>query len=137
VPLTTKSSAEQIQMLLGGQAGAAFTAGSHIPYIESGDIKLLASANETRHNYAPDVPTLIEQGYDMAVDPYFYFAAPNGLPEDARTALVAALDAAIQSDEVKEAVRNALSTEVNNLGPEGTKDSMLRGLERFEKMLAN
>lgn len=137
LPLTTKSSAEQIQMLLGGQAGAAFTAGSHIAYLESGDLKLLASANESRHTYAPDVLTLIEQGYDMAVDPYFYFAAPKGLPDNVKSALVAALDASIQSEDVKKAVQNALSTDVKNLGPEGTKASMIRGLERFEKMLAN
>jgi tripartite-type tricarboxylate transporter receptor subunit TctC len=137
IPLTTKSSSEQMQMILGGQVGAAFTAGNHIPYIESGDVKLLASANEARHSYAPEVPTLMEQGYEFAVDPYFYFAAPAGLPEDAKAALVSALDAAIQSDEVKLAVKNALSTEVRNLGPEGTRESMMRGLELFEKMLAN
>ncbi|WP_322867490.1 tripartite tricarboxylate transporter substrate binding protein [Aquicoccus sp. G2-2] len=137
VPLATKSSSEQIQMILGGQAGAAFTAGNQIPYIESGDVKLLASANETRHNYAPDVPTLIEQGYDVAVDPYFYFAAPKGLPENVKSALVKALDTAIQSDEVKTAVQNALKTDVRNLGPEGTRESFTRGLERFKKLLAN
>jgi tripartite-type tricarboxylate transporter receptor subunit TctC len=127
-PVSTESSAEMVQFVLGDQVLASFSAGAHLPYLESGDLKLLASANADRHSYAPDVPTLREQGYDLYVDPYFYFAAPAGLPDDARAGLSEALANAIASDPVREIVENALLTSVNNLGPDGTASMLDEGL---------
>jgi len=127
-PVSTKSSAEMVQFVLGGQVAASFSAGKHIPYVESGELKVLASANDGRHSYAPDVLSLREQGFDLFVDPYFYFAAPAGLPDDAREALAEALDNAIKSAEVKKVVESALATVPNNLGVDGTKKMMLDGI---------
>ncbi|MCP5372229.1 MAG: tripartite tricarboxylate transporter substrate binding protein [Hyphomicrobiales bacterium] len=127
-PVASKSSAEMVQNVLGGHVAASFAAGVHIPYIQKGDIKMLASANDGRHSYAPDTPTLREQGYDLFVDPWFYFAAPAGLPADARDALAQALDAAIKSPKVRELVANALRNEVVNLGPDGTTKMMNAGI---------
>lgn len=127
--ISTKSSAEMIQLVLGGQVAASFSAGIHIPYIEKGEMKVLASANNSRHSYAPDTLTLKEQGFDLFVDPYFYFAAPEGLSDEAGTALSEALDQAINSDKVKEVVANTLATDVNNLGGDGTLKMMQDGME--------
>lgn len=126
--VSTKSSAEMLQFVLGGQVLASFSAGTHIPYVEKGDLKVLASANDGRHNYAPDTLSLKEQGYNLFVDPYFYFAAPAGLPDDAKAALGAALNNAIASEKVKTVVANALATEVDNLGPDGTKKMLVDGI---------
>jgi len=127
-PLSTKSSAEELQLLLGGQVVAAFNAGKHIPFIEKGEMKMIASANKDRHNYAPDTPTLIEQGIDAYVDPFFYFAAPVGLSAEAKEGLSTALANAIASDKVKKIVADALANEVNNLGPDGTKQMLVDGM---------
>jgi len=48
--LSTKSSAEMLQFVLGGQVVAAFSAGKHIPYLEKGELKMLANANDGRHS---------------------------------------------------------------------------------------
>ena len=56
--VSTKSSAEMIQYLLGGQVDASFSAGTHIPYLEKGDVKMLAVANSERHDYAPDATSM-------------------------------------------------------------------------------
>jgi tripartite-type tricarboxylate transporter receptor subunit TctC len=127
--VSTKSSAEMMQYLLGGQVAASFSAGTHISYLESGDVKMLASANSERHDYAPDVMTLREQGYDLFSDPWFYFAAPAGLPEDARAALSEALDQALKTAEVREVVSNTLAARPKNLGPEGTKRMFVEGMD--------
>lgn len=127
--VSTKSSAEMIQYLLGGQVDASFAAGTHIPYLEKGDIKMLASANSERHDYAPEAKTLQEQGYDLFSDPWFYFAAPAGLPDEAKTALVDALDKALKTEDVKKVVSNTLSAEPRNLGPEGTKQMFVEGMD--------
>ena len=127
--VSTKSSAEMLQYILGGQVAASFSAGKHIPYFKDGQVKILASANDGRHSYAPDAQSLREQGYNLFVDPIFYFAAPKGLPDGAKTALAKALDQAIGSDKVKDVVAKALSTEPNNLGPDGTKKMLVDGIE--------
>ena len=127
-PVSGKSSAEMIQQVLGGHVAASFAAGIHIPYLKSGDLKMLASANDGRHSYAPDVPTLREQGYDLFVDPWFYIAAPAGLPADAKAAWATALDNAIKAPKVRDLVAKAMQNETINLGAEGTKKMMSAGI---------
>lgn len=134
--VSTKSSAEMIQLVLGGQVAASFSAGKHIPYIEKGTLKLLASANDGRHTYAPDVPTFREQGYDAFVDPIFYFAAKKGIPADAKAALVEALKNAIASPEVEKIVTNTLSTKPLNMGPDGTHKMLVDGMASVKVLFA-
>jgi tripartite-type tricarboxylate transporter receptor subunit TctC len=127
-PVSGKSSAEMIQEVLGGHVAASFAAGIHIQYLKSGDLKMLASANDGRHSYAPDVPTLREQGYDLFVDPWFYIAAPAGLPADAKAAWTKALDNAIKAPKVRDLVAKAMQNETINLGADGTKKMMNAGI---------
>ena len=126
--VSTESGAEMLQNLLGGHIDAAFNGGPHIQYLESGDVKMLASVNAGRHNYAPDTQTLIEQGYDIYVDPWWYIAAPAGLPSDAKDALAKAFNSAINSENVSKVIQNVLKLQPNNLGPEDTKEMMVDGL---------
>lgn len=136
-PVSAKSSAEMIQNVLGGHVVASFAAGAHIEYLKSGTLKVLASANDGRHSYAPDTRTLREQGYDLAVDPWFYFAAPAGLPADARAALAKALDGAIGSEAVRTLVANAMRSDTSNLGPDGTAKMMADGIGNVTVLFAN
>lgn len=126
--VSTEGEAENHQLMLGGQIMAAFSAGTHLQFLESGDFKMIASANRARHSYAPDTPTFEEAGYDAYVDPFYFLAAAGGTPEDAREALTAAIDAAVASEEVAEVIRNAATTEPLNLGPDGTREMMEDGL---------
>lgn len=136
-PVSSKSSAEMIQNLLGGHVAASFSAGAHIEYLKSGDVKMLASANATRHGYAPDTKTLGEQGYPLSVDPWFYFAAPAGLPADAKAALSKALADAIATPTVGHLVTKAMQNEVRNLGPDGTRKMMETGMDKVKVLFAN
>ena len=130
--VSTEGSAETQKLLLGGQVMAGFSAGAHIKYLESGDFKMIASANKTRHDYAPDIATFIEQGYDAYVDPVYYLATTAGTSDDAKAALAEAIDTAMASDEVKEVVMNAATTPAMNLGPDDTKQMMVDGLENVK-----
>lgn len=126
--VSTKGEAETHKLILGGQVMAGFSAGTHIKYIESGDFKMIASGNATRHDYAPDTQTFQEQGYDIYVDPVFYLATTAGTPDDAKAALATAIANAMDSDEVKKVVQNAATSPAMNLGPENTKKMMVDGL---------
>ena len=127
--VSMESSAEGLQNVLGGHVNAAFTAGAHIPSLEKGDVKMLASANAERHSYAPDTTTVQEQGYDIYVDPWFYVAAPAGLPEEAHKALAEAMRTALASEALGAAIRNAMNTEPSDKGPEETRAMMDAGLK--------
>lgn len=126
--VSTKSSAEALQQVLGGHVVAAFNAGTHIPYLDSGELKMIASANASRHSYAPDTATVQEQGYDIYVDPWFYIAAPAGVPDEAKAALSGAISAALSSDAAKEAIMNAMHTEPSMAGPDETRAMLDAGL---------
>ena len=126
--LSTKGGAENVPLILGGQAIAGFEAGAHRPFLEAGQHKMIASMNNTRHNYAPDTPTLVEQGYPIYVDPVFFFPAAKGTPDDARDALIKALANALASEEVATVVQNSLKSPILNMGPEGTEAMLRDGL---------
>ncbi|WP_120631511.1 tripartite tricarboxylate transporter substrate binding protein [Ruegeria sp. EL01] len=131
-----KSGAEIIQGLLGGQLQAGFGAGAHIQYLDSGDLKMLAVATQSRQGYSPDTPSFIEQGFPYSVEPYFYIAAPDGLDDEAKAALAKALDDAINSASMTELIGNIMQTTPNNLGPDGTEAKLVNGLSDISALLA-
>lgn len=135
--VSTKGEAETQKLILGGQVLAGFSAGTHIKYLESGDFKLIASANDGRHDYAPDVPTIREAGINAYLDPYFYFATTGGTDPEAVAALSKALENALASEEVAEVVRNAATSEVLNLGSDGTKKMLIDGLENVKVLFGD
>lgn len=132
--VSTKGEAETQKLILGGQVLAGFSAGTHIKYLESGDFKLIASANDSRHDYAPDVPTVREAGVDAYLDPYFYFATTAGTDPEAVAALSEAIANALATDEVQEIVKNAATAQVENLGPEGTKKMLVDGIDNVKTL---
>ncbi|NRA86870.1 MAG: tripartite tricarboxylate transporter substrate binding protein [Rhizobiales bacterium] len=78
--ISHKSAAEIMQSILGGHVDIGFSAGTHIKYLESGKIKLLAVATNDRHSYAPDVETMVEQGFGNSVEPFFILLLQKAMP---------------------------------------------------------
>jgi tripartite-type tricarboxylate transporter receptor subunit TctC len=130
-----KSGAEQIQSLLGSHVAVGCLAGAHIKYIESGDLKMIAVLNQSRHSYAPNTKTIIESGYPYYLDPFYYIAAPKGLPENVKAALAKAFDNAIHSEEVKQILFNTLKATPNNLGPDGTYKMLTDGVADIKVLI--
>ena len=95
---------------------------------------MIASANASRHGYAPDTQTVVEQGYEIYVDPYFFIAAPAGLPADTKAALAEALHNAINSEAARKAIVNALKTDPSDLGPDGTQNMLVEGVGNVKKL---
>ena len=126
--VSNQSGAEVMKGILGGQLQAGFGAGAHIQYIKSGDMKVLAVATKTRHGYAPEATSFIEQGYPYSSEPYQYIVAPKGLAPNVHAALVKALDDAINSERVADLIGNVMQSEPLNLGPEATEAKLVNGL---------
>ncbi|MDB5374529.1 MAG: Tripartite-type tricarboxylate transporter, receptor component TctC [Belnapia sp.] len=71
-----------------------------IGLVKGGNLRMLASASVDRWPEFPEVPTLIEQGYDTATRQPIIWAGPAGLPAPIRARLEAALLAAARDPEV-------------------------------------
>lgn len=135
--VTADGGAEVMKLILGGQVLAGFGSGEQLPYLDSGDMKIIASANQSRLSYAPDAKTFIESGVDAFVDPVFFLAMAKGTDPAALAAISAAIDEAVKSDAVAEIVKNATNGTPNNRGPEGTHQMMLDGLAAAKVLFAN
>jgi tripartite-type tricarboxylate transporter receptor subunit TctC len=90
--------------LLGGEVQIFFSALTQmLPYIRGGQLRGLAVTSEKRSPLAPELPTMVESGYDQFVTASINFiVAPPGTPLAVRQQLSEAVARALASDEVKE-----------------------------------
>lgn len=135
--VTSSGAAESLKMILGGQVQVAFGTGEELRYLDSGDMKVLASGGQARLSHSPDASTFIEAGYDAFVEPVWYVATTKGTDQAALDAIAAALDEALKDPKVIEIVKNTTKIEPVNFGPEGTKQMMIDGLENAIKLSGN
>jgi tripartite-type tricarboxylate transporter receptor subunit TctC len=77
---------------------------SFISYVKSGQMKLLASATDKRWDAAPDVPTLQELGYDVALLSYMGLAIPAGVDANVLKILRDAFAVAVEDPTYKDIV---------------------------------
>jgi tripartite-type tricarboxylate transporter receptor subunit TctC len=115
---------------------AGFASGEHFPYLESGDMKVIAGANQARLSYAPDAKTFIESGVNSYVDPVFFFAMKKGTDAAAVEAISSAIEAAIGDARIAEIVQNSVQGKPLNMGRDGTRKMMEDGLENAKVLFA-
>ena len=91
--------------LLGGEVQVFFSAASQmLPYIRDGRLRGLAVTSERRSPLAPELPTMVESGFDGFVTASINFiVAPPGTPISIREQLSDAVAGALASAQVKDA----------------------------------
>jgi tripartite-type tricarboxylate transporter receptor subunit TctC len=94
-----KGSGPALQALLGNQVQVTFTdIFTAKPFVESGQLQMLALTSGQRSPLFPQVPTLAEAGVqDVDVNVFFALLAPSGIPGEARDRLSALSQAVLQS----------------------------------------
>ncbi len=97
-----KGSAPAMTDLIGGQIPLTFdTNVAAIPVINSGKVKALGIASQTRSPQMPDIPTIAESGYPgFEMVPWVVIVAPSGLPAEVQKKLSAALETAVKEPKV-------------------------------------
>jgi tripartite-type tricarboxylate transporter receptor subunit TctC len=78
-----------------GDMDVGFMAGVQTRGVAAGDLVNLASGLSRPLEQTPEAPTLSDLGVPFNADGYFVFVAPEDIPEEARTALIAAIGDAI------------------------------------------
>lgn len=111
VPL--QSGSEMINALLGNQVAAAFSGGIHYRYPE--ELKTISALTTFRHPSAPDVPTIEEEGYPMAMDSRTTLFLPKGTPRAILDRLAEAL-AVAETDESFKKITAAADIPIKFLG---------------------
>lgn len=95
------SGAESVTAALGGHVDAVVqTPTEMMGLVEAGKLRVLASASPVRWTEKPDVPTLIDLGYDVSIDSWVGLAGPKGINPTRLAVLQKAFEQAAKSPEV-------------------------------------
>jgi tripartite-type tricarboxylate transporter receptor subunit TctC len=92
----------QASFMYGGQGG---TTDNFTKTIDGGG-RLLAVATEKRQKAYPDVPTLREKGYDVALSGWYGIAGPKGMPREVSERLKNAIYKAIEDPKVAKVLQS-------------------------------
>ena len=110
VPLTHvayRGGAPAAQDLIGGQIPLMVdTASETIEHHKAGKVRILAVTGEQRSRALPDVPTLKEQGINMAADAFFGLYGPPGMAPDVVARIDRAVADALRQPDVQEKINN-------------------------------
>lgn len=71
------------------------------PHVSSGAVRVIANAGQTRSRLFADVPTIIEQGFDVSFESWQGLLAPRGTPRELITQLQSALQKALRSSDFR------------------------------------
>jgi len=135
VPVPHTGAAPAVTALRGGHVdGVVLALGALGAQIKAGTLRGLATSNKVAE-YA-DIPTLQELGYkEELFGVWFSFLAPAGIPEDARKALVAAVEEAVKAPAV--AAKLAPLGILQSYGSPGQQAAEIHGeFRRISEMLA-
>lgn len=110
VPITHvayRGGAPAAQDLIGGQIPLMVdTASETIEHHKAGKVRILAVTGEQRSRALPDVPTLKEQGIDMAADAFFGLYGPPGMQADVVARIDRAVAEALKDPAIQEKIYN-------------------------------
>ena len=120
--------AGRVQMLLA-------TPTATMPHVKTGKIRALAVTSAKRSRLLPDVPTLIESGLPgFDVSGWFGLFAPSGTPPAIVQALNREFVAILNLPDIQTALLSD-GSEPAPVSPEQFRESMLRELERWDKVI--
>lgn len=101
-----KGDSEAIAALLGGHTQVAVVTNSVLPFMQSGKVRVLASAADVRPEAFSQVPTMKEAGYDVVVPSPLGLAGPKDMPQDIVNTLDKAVNAAMADPAFKKVLDN-------------------------------
>ncbi|MBS8267588.1 tripartite tricarboxylate transporter substrate binding protein [Halomonas litopenaei] len=98
-----KASGEVTKAIMGGELDGT----TEMSYVaEQFDLKVLSCWGQERCDGYPDVPTMKELGYDVVLENWLGFVAPQGVPEEYVTKFAESVGVALQDESVMTALEN-------------------------------
>lgn len=126
---------ERIRALVGGHIDAAIgDIASSNQFVENDDLSFLAVGHTERMAQTPDVPTMMELGYEeLKLSILRGVIAPKGTPDDRIEALANALESTSNDEGFINAVNNS-GAEVEFMGPNDFQDHLERLDDTVERL---
>ena len=104
-PVPFKSNTQALASLMGGHIDvSAAHPGEAIPQIKAGKIRALAISSAKRFASLPDVPTMMEKGYQIDMGVRKFIMVPKGMPTDIKVALTQILERSVADPEFVKAM---------------------------------
>jgi tripartite-type tricarboxylate transporter receptor subunit TctC len=102
-PVHYRGGAPTLQDILGGHVPASVNPISEILSLaKSGELRILAVTGSRRSPFLPDVPTMLESGYNVVVESWLGVFMPAKAPDQVVSALSAAIGEATKSSDMAE-----------------------------------
>jgi tripartite-type tricarboxylate transporter receptor subunit TctC len=117
-----KGGAVGIKEVLGGHIDMTWSGSGWTEQVRAGTLKPLATMSAERMKDYPDIPTLLELGYDFTFVDTFMLSAPKGVPEDRVKILVSAIEKAIMDPEVQKTLHDKIGLLTKYRGPKETTE---------------
>ncbi len=124
-------------LILGKEVDFAYSGGTHAQYTPTGDMVVAAFMSLERSPFYPDVPTLIELGYDYSIEDYRSIIVPAGIPENAKARLIAAAEYASESQAFKDITEGNTFFPVVFIGQEEMEANIRRIRAATEAVMAD
>jgi len=100
-----KGDADMLMAVLGKQVDLGTGTASFAPYVNSGQLRLLATYGGKRSDDWPQVPTLKELGYDVVSESPWGIAGPKGMDPKVTEILAESIQTALQDPAVADALK--------------------------------
>ena len=103
-PIGYRGYPQMVADIASGLINSTFlSANQALAQVQTGSIQIVATINDGRTKYFPDVPTMAEQGFAEAqVTPWFGIVVPAGTPKPIVDRISRALEAALATTEVRD-----------------------------------
>ena len=105
-----------------------------MPFVKSGQLRVIAAATEQRTSLAPDMPTLAESVPGLHANAWYGLFAPAGTPKEIVSRLHQEIVKLLQLPEIKERF-NALGAEVTPSTPDQLAALVKSDLARWSKIV--
>jgi tripartite-type tricarboxylate transporter receptor subunit TctC len=119
--IPVKGGAETITAILGKHVDFGFSGGVHAPHVKAGKMIVLCALGDKRLMGSPNVPTLMELGYDISFVTYNVIAVPKATPDTVLKILAAAVEKAMKDPSLVDLFQNKMEIPAVYLGPEATE----------------
>ncbi|ATX66948.1 Bug family tripartite tricarboxylate transporter substrate binding protein [Roseinatronobacter bogoriensis] len=124
-------------LVLGKEVDFAYSGGTHAQYTPTGEMVVAAFMSAERSPFYPEVPTLMELGYDYSIEDYRTIIVPTGTPDNVKERLMAAAEYASESDAFKEITEGNTFFPVVYIGQEEMEANVRRIRAATEEVMAD
>jgi tripartite-type tricarboxylate transporter receptor subunit TctC len=124
-------------LVLGREVDFAYSGGTHAQYTPTGEMVVAAFMSAERSPFYPDVPTLMELGYDYSIEDYRAIIVPQGVPDEVKDRLISAAEHGSQAQAFIDITEGNTFFPVVFIGQEEMEDNIRRIREATEEVMAD